>query len=96
LDRTRDGCLYGANFPVHDKLVKEETTFDPGDPGLSHNMRRLRWEELMTQFKGKINVEAAKAFMADHYDMLRIETDSRIRYLSRCIMANMRVLSLED
>ena len=34
-------------------------------------MRKLRWEELMSRHKGKIDVEAAKQFMADHYDMNR-------------------------
>lgn len=34
-------------------------------------MRKLRWEELMREYKGKIDVESAKLFMADHYDMNR-------------------------
>ncbi len=71
LERTNDGYFTGANFPVNEKLIKEETSFDPSDPDASANMRRLRWEELMKDHKGKIDIESAKAFMGDHYDMKR-------------------------
>ena len=71
LERTKDGYFTGANFPVNEKLIRDETSFDPSDPDVSANIRRLRWEELMKEYKGKINVESAKAFMGDHYDMKR-------------------------
>ncbi|HEX5637142.1 MAG TPA: C45 family peptidase, partial [Gammaproteobacteria bacterium] len=71
LERTTDGVFTGANYPVNEKLLKEETTFDPTDKNTSANMRKLRWEELMRVHKGKIDVESAKLFMADHYDMNR-------------------------
>jgi hypothetical protein len=71
LEKSTDGYLVGANFPVHEKLLKEETSFDPEDKDASPNMRKLRWEELMKENKGKIDVESAKAFMGDHYDMRR-------------------------
>jgi hypothetical protein len=71
LERTHDGYFTGANFPVNEKLIKEETSFDPSNPDASANMRRLRWEELMKNYKGKIDIESAKAFMGDHYDMRR-------------------------
>jgi hypothetical protein len=72
LDRTKDGTFYGANFPVYEKLIKEETHFDPASRDLSPNIRRLRWEALMKEYKGKIDIEAAKAFIGDHYDMRRL------------------------
>ena len=28
VQRTRDGCFFGANFPVTEKLTREETRFD--------------------------------------------------------------------
>jgi hypothetical protein len=71
LERTRDGYFIGANFPVNEKLIREETSFDPSSPDVSANMRRKRWEVLISENKGKITVESAKAFMADHYDMNR-------------------------
>ena len=71
LERTSDGFFVGANFPVNEKLMKEETSFDPSDNNASANMRRLRWDVLMKQYKGKIDIEMAKMFMGDHYDMRR-------------------------
>jgi hypothetical protein len=70
VDRTKSGYFVGANFPVKPKLMKEETTFDPNNPTSSPNARRTRWEQLMAQHKGKIDVELAKAFEADAYDVI--------------------------
>jgi len=70
VDRTKSGYFVGSNFPVKPKLMKEETTFDPGNPTSSPNARRARWEQLMAQHKGKIDVELAKAFEADAYDVI--------------------------
>ena len=68
LDRTRDGYFVGANFPINEKLTAEETTFSPQDAGNSGNTRRKRWEQLMVEYKGKIDVAAGKKFLADHFD----------------------------
>ena len=68
LERTRDGFFVGSNFAQNEALIKDETTFDPQNLSLSANARRKRWEALMAQHKGRIDVEAAKAFLADHYD----------------------------
>ena len=70
LRRTKDGYFTGANFPVNPKLLKEETTFDAGDPSLSANARRVRWDQLMRQNKGQIDASMAKTFLADHYDVV--------------------------
>jgi hypothetical protein len=66
--RSKDGYFCGANFPVNEKLIREETDFDPHDPGSSANARRARWEELMAEHKGKIDVAAGEKFLADHWD----------------------------
>jgi len=68
LSRSRDGYFVGSNFPVSDKLAREETSFDSKDPSLSANARRARWEQLMKENKGKIDVASAKRFLADHFD----------------------------
>jgi hypothetical protein len=70
LRRTRDGYFVGANFPVTDKLSKEETKFDHTNKESSPNARRARWNALMTDFKGKIDVEAGKAFQTDDLDVI--------------------------
>jgi Phospholipase B len=71
LERTNDGFFTGANFPVNEKILKEETSFDSFSHDNSANMRRQRWDELMKQYKGKINIESAKSFMGDHFDVRR-------------------------
>jgi len=68
LRRTRDGYFCGANFPVNEKLAREETRFNLEDKGLSPNARRLRWEQLMAEYKGRIDVAAGKRFLSDHLD----------------------------
>jgi hypothetical protein len=71
LERTMDGCFVGANFPVNEKLIKEETTYDASILSTSPNARKLRWEEILKENKGKIDVNAAMKFMGDHYDTWR-------------------------
>ena len=71
LERTTDGYFIGSNFPVNDKLIKEETTFDTSDVSKSASARKVRWGEILKDKKGKIDVEAAKKFMGDHYDTWR-------------------------
>ena len=68
LRRTRDGAFVGANFPVDPKLIAAETKFDVTKPDSSPNARKLRWEQLMAQHKGKIDVEVGKAMETDAFD----------------------------
>jgi hypothetical protein len=67
--RTKDGFFVGANFPGDDKVIAEETTFDPADKTQSVLVRKARWEQLMEEYKGFIDVEDAKLFEADHVDL---------------------------
>ncbi len=66
--RTKDGYFVGSNFASDPKVISEETTFDPNNPASSPNARRTRWEELMKEYKGRIDVALAEKFMGDHYD----------------------------
>ena len=68
--RTKDGYYVGSNFPVDAKLIKAETTFDVRNRASSPNARRARWEELMAKHKGQIDVELAKQFEVDKYDVI--------------------------
>lgn len=68
--RKTDGYFVGANFPVNPKLIAEETDFDVNDLQVSGNARRARWEQLMAENKGKIDVAAGQKFLADHYDVV--------------------------
>ncbi len=68
--RTKDGYFVGSNFPVDPKLIKAETTFDVHNRASSANARRARWEELMAKHKGQIDIELAKQFEGDKYDVI--------------------------
>ncbi|MGC8653142.1 MAG: C45 family autoproteolytic acyltransferase/hydrolase [Candidatus Kryptoniota bacterium] len=69
--RTRDGYFAGANFPSDSLVIKDETTFRLDNPNSSMNARKLRWNELIESFKGKIDAEVAKQFESDHFDVTR-------------------------
>jgi hypothetical protein len=81
LRRTKDGYFTGANFPVNPSLLKEETTFNAADPSLSANARRARWEGLMSENKGRIDIAMAKRFLGDHYDVVSKKTQPGERTL---------------
>jgi len=81
LKRTKDGYFAGANFPINQKLLKEETNFNEADPGLSSNARRVRWEQLMRENKGRIDSTLARRFLADHYDVVTKKTQASERTL---------------
>jgi len=83
--RTKDGYFAGANFPVDPKLIKAETNFDVNNPMSSPNARRTRWEQLMAEYKGKIDVEAAKLMEADSYDVIEKEPGPDERSLCGCV-----------
>jgi hypothetical protein len=68
LERKSDGYFVGSNFPIAPKLAAQETDFNLRDSGLSANARHKRWEQLMQENKGKIDVAAAQKFLADHVD----------------------------
>ena len=67
--RTMDGYYVSSNFARDPKLIKEETSgFDPKDASSSPNARHNRWEELINEAKGKIDVTMAQQFLSDHVD----------------------------
>jgi hypothetical protein len=80
--RTSDGIYVGSNFPLDEKLIKDETTFDPNDSTTSPNSRRRRWEALTTEYKGKIDAETGKTIEGDSYNEL-----TKAREASRCVIA---------
>jgi hypothetical protein len=67
--RTADGYFIGSNFPGDEKVIAEETTFNPADKTQSVLVRKARWEQLMADYKGYIDVEDGKLFEADHVDL---------------------------
>ena len=68
--RTSDGYFVGSNFPVDERLIKAETDFDVNNRASSPNARRARWEALMAQNKGTIDVEIGKQMESDAWDVI--------------------------
>lgn len=81
LDRSTDGYFVGSNFPINQKLITEETDFNPADLGQSSVARHARWEQLMAENKGQIDVSAAQRFLGDHYDVIEKKEDADERTL---------------
>jgi hypothetical protein len=81
LRRTKDGYFAGSNFPVNPKLIAEETAFPVNDMGVSANARRLRWEKLLDEWKGRIDVKAGQRFLGDTVDSYTGQTGANERTL---------------
>ena len=79
--RTKDGYFTGSNFPVDQKLAREETDFPVNDPSNSDNARRARWDVLMAENKGKIDVAFGKKYLSDHWDSFAKKNDPNERTL---------------
>jgi len=83
--RTKDGYFVGSNFPVDDKLIRTETTFDVNDKASSANARRARWEELIALYKGQIDPEIGKRMESDSYDVVEKKDGPSERSLCGCV-----------
>ena len=68
LERTRNGFFIGSNIAENPNILKEETGSDPNDLKKNNVARRVRWQQLMRQYKGMIDAAAAKKLLADHFD----------------------------
>jgi hypothetical protein len=78
--RTKDGYFVSSNFARDPAVIRDETSgFDPKDASTSPNARRVRWEQLIKQSKGQIDVGMAESFMADHWDSFekKVQPDER-------------------
>jgi hypothetical protein len=67
-EKKRDGYFIGSNIAEDLKLLRFETHADDTNIKFSSIARRVRWNQLMKEYKGKINIETAKLFEADHFD----------------------------
>ena len=79
--RTKDGVFAGSNWARDPKVLKEDTPeFNPNDMETSPNARRVRWEQLLNENKGKIDVDLAQQMLSDHVDSFekKAETNERV------------------
>lgn len=80
--RTKDGYFVSSNFARDPKLIREETSgFDPADMSTSPNARKARGEQIMAEFKGRIDVNKAKDFLSDHLDTFEKKEQANERTL---------------
>jgi hypothetical protein len=67
-EKKRDGCFTGSNVAEDLKVLRFETSTKETDIRTSGVARRVRWNELMKQYAGRIDLALAKQFEADHFD----------------------------
>ena len=80
--RTKDGVYSGSNWARDPKVLKLDTPqFDPKDAASSPNARRVRWEQLLNENKGKIDVTLAQQMLGDHVDSHEQKTEANERTL---------------
>jgi hypothetical protein len=85
LRRTRDGYFVGSNFPVDPQLTKVETNFDVKKKDNSANARRTRWEQLMAEHKGAIDIQVGMKMETDTYDVIDPKAGPNERSLCGCV-----------
>jgi hypothetical protein len=67
-ERTKDGYFAGSNVAEDLKILRFETKTQETNIKSADIARRVRWKELMKRNAGRIDLAAAEAFLADHYD----------------------------
>ncbi len=78
--KARDGYFVSSNFARDPKLIADETEgFNPKDLSSSPNARRVTAEKRIEQGKGRIDIEMAEQFLADHEDSYtgKVQADER-------------------
>ena len=80
--RTKDGYFVSSNFARDPQLLRDEASgFDSTDASSSPNARHARWEEVMKQAKGKVDVNMAEQFLSDHFDSFEKKEQANERAL---------------
>ena len=67
-EKKKDGYFVGSNVAEDLKLLRFETHTNESNIKSSSIARRVRWKQLMKENVGKINIDLAKEFEADHFD----------------------------
>jgi hypothetical protein len=93
--RTKDGVFAGSNWARDSRVLKQDTPqFDPNNLESSPNARRVRWEQLLNENKGKIDVSLAQQMLADHVDSFEKKTEANERTLCGHVDASVRGVSI--
>jgi hypothetical protein len=89
--RTKDGVFAGSNGARDPKVIKQDAPkFDPNNLETSPNARRVRWDELLKENKGKIDVALAQKMLSDHADSYQKNEEANERTLCGHVDASPR------
>ncbi len=69
LERTRDGWYAGSNVAEDPAILRLETTASYDDVRAPAVARRVRWERLLADGAGRIDVALGQRMLADHFDV---------------------------
>ena len=77
VERTKNGYFIGFNAPYDEELRNNET-HNSGfyDIRRHQGARYVRLNDLMDEYKGKLNIDTAKKIIADHYDVYLEKEDN--------------------
>jgi hypothetical protein len=93
--KTKDGVFSGSNWARDPKVLKLDTPqFNPSEMESSPNARRVRWEQLLNENKGQIDVALAQQMLADHFDSAEQKTDADERSLCGHVDSNARGIAI--
>lgn len=93
--KTKDGVFSGSNWARDPKVLKLDTPqFNPNNMESSPNARRVRWEQLLNENKGKIDVALAQQMLADHFDSTEQKSDADERTLCGHVESNARGIAI--
>jgi hypothetical protein len=93
--RTKDGVFAGSNWARDPQVLKLDTPqFDPTDLETSPNARRVRWDQLLNENKGRIDVSLAQQMLSDHVDSFEKRVEANERALCGHVDRSARGVSL--
>jgi hypothetical protein len=67
-EKKEDGYFSGSNITEDLKILRRETRTNEINIKMPNVARRVRWKQLMNEYRGKIDIGTGKAFLADHFD----------------------------
>ena len=67
-EKKKDGYFTGSNIAEDVKLLRLETKSDDTNIKYSKIARRVRWHNLLNKYAGKVTLNLAEQFEADHFD----------------------------
>ena len=67
-EKKKDGYFAGSNVAEDLKILRFETKMKETNIKSPAIARRVRWKQLMKENTGRVNLERAKEFEADHFD----------------------------